>query len=476
MKGKKLQLRMIVFLCLMIMVLTETVLFNRGIYGESLLAQAATKEFEIEEGTVLVKYNGTAKNVKIPKGITRILEGAFMYNHTIESVVIPNTVKEIGYNSFYDCINLKKVTIPKSVIKMGAPSFRNTPWFNKLKRKNNLIIINKIVVDGSKAKGKVIIPDGIVTIADNAFSNNEKITSITFPKSLKYIMRDAFVGAENLKTVNYKGTIEELNLYSFGGTAYHKNLMKQEEVVIENNFVISGYGCSGEVVLPETITGIAVNAFSNSKIKKVVIPDSIVEIPEYSFESCKELEEVILPSKLKTIGDSAFFGCNKLISIDLPDTITRLEAYSLAHTGEIPHIVVPKGVTSLEDGVFYGANFEKITLPNTLTYIGYKVFMYTNAETIKIPKSVKKIQVWSFAHSSMKNITIPSSLKEIPYYAFANMGWLESITIPKSVKKIDEEAFANTENFTIYGVKGSAAEKFAKKYAKKHKITFKELK
>ena len=74
--------------------------------------------------------------------------------------------------------------------------------------------------------------------------------------------------------------------------------------------------------------------------------------------------------------------------------------------------------------------------------------------------------------NKIKSVTIPSSVKSIEHLAFDGCTSLKSITITSSVKSISENAFGYYLNssheyekvagFTIYGTKGSAAEKYAK--------------
>ena len=61
----------------------------------------------------------------------------------------------------------------------------------------------------------------------------------------------------------------------------------------------------------------------------VKIPDSIngrsvTKIGEYAFEERQSLTEVILPNKLESIGDFAFFGCIKLKKLDIPQTVKEI--------------------------------------------------------------------------------------------------------------------------------------------------------
>ena len=73
-------------------------------------------------------------------------------------------------------------------------------------------------------------------------------------------------------------------------------------------------------------------------------------------------------------------------------------------------------------------------------------------------------------HSSFNAVTIPSSITSIGEFAFRGCTGLASVSIPNSVEKIGNCAFGYTygsghyvkiDGFTIYGTKGTAAERYA---------------
>ena len=89
-----------------------------GVFGQS------GSDFVIE-GTVLVKYQGTAKDVVIPAslGITEIGERAFRSNMDITTVKIPAGVTIIGDGAFSYCRNMVSIIIPASVTTIGDGAF-----------------------------------------------------------------------------------------------------------------------------------------------------------------------------------------------------------------------------------------------------------------------------------------------------------------------------------------------------------------
>ena len=91
-------------------------------YGYQFISNTSTQKFDIQDGT-LVKYTGTAKNVVIPDGVTKIGAHAFENCTQVRTVHIPDGVTAIEDYAFSGCNNLTTINIPNSVIKLGEFAF-----------------------------------------------------------------------------------------------------------------------------------------------------------------------------------------------------------------------------------------------------------------------------------------------------------------------------------------------------------------
>ena len=81
-----------------------------------------------------------------------------------------------------------------------------------------------------------------------------------------------------------------------------------------------------------------------------------------------------------------------------------------------------------------------------------------------IPESVRIIDRSAFSTcANLRVVKIENGTAELGYRAFGNCANLEKIYIPESVVKIGGEAFLNCKNLTIYCVKDSFADKYAKR-------------
>lgn len=69
-----------------------------------------------------------------------------------------------------------------------------------------------------------------------------------------------------------------------------------------------------------------------SRIKKVVVPDTVAEIGHLAFGNCKYIEEVVLPDNLTSIDRCAFLGCERLSKINIPSKLQFVGDEAFANT------------------------------------------------------------------------------------------------------------------------------------------------
>lgn len=240
-------------------------------------ANAESSEFEIENG-VLISYSGKGGDITIPDSVISIRDFAFYRNNTITSVTIPNSVTSIGIEAFWNCTNLSKIEIPKSVTHIGSDAFSSTPWMESQQRRNPLVVINDILVNGYVCEGSVVIGNNVKSICTHAFASNTKMTKITLSNTVTSIGSEAFAGCINIKTVVMKDSVTKLGEGAF---CYCKSLAY------------------------------------------VKLSNSLVSIPKGSFEKCYKLVNITIPYSVKKI-NTAFDGCKKLKSITISSRVTEI--------------------------------------------------------------------------------------------------------------------------------------------------------
>ena len=112
---------------------------------------------------------------------------------SIKEVTFGDGVTSIGNIAFKNCSGLTSITIGNSVTSIGIGAFDGTAWYDN--QPDGLVYAGKVAY---KYKGtmtdntKIILEDGTLGIADDAFGGCSDLTSITIPNSLTTIGWQAF--------------------------------------------------------------------------------------------------------------------------------------------------------------------------------------------------------------------------------------------------------------------------------------------
>ena len=211
----------------------------------------------------------------------------------------------------------------------------------------------------------------------------------------------------------------------------------------------------------------------------ISIPDKIDGHPvtmiyEFAFCDLENTKTINIPDSVKVIGAEAFAWSNNLQTINIPTSVTTIDAAAFAGNNKLQSITIPDSVTELGVGAFILCeNLTNVTLPNTISSIPYGTFAgCVSLKKIDIPSSVKTIEKEAFSMTGFTEFIVPYTITSIGAGAFSDCENLVKVTIPKTVTKIVDDIFeGGSEDVTIYGEKGS----YAEKYANKNDISFKAI-
>jgi len=106
---------------------------------------------------------------------------------------------------FYGCTSLASIAVPDSVTNIGIGVFSQTAWFNS--KPNGLIYIGKVAYQyKGTVNTSITILDGTKGIAGAAFASKD-IPSVTIPNSVISIETEAFSNCSSLTSVTFQGAI-----------------------------------------------------------------------------------------------------------------------------------------------------------------------------------------------------------------------------------------------------------------------------
>ena len=254
---------------------------------------------------------------------------------------------------------------------------------------------------------------------------------------------------------------------------------------IQDGQLLGYYGNGGDIVIPDTVTMIAPEAFKgNDNVTSVTIPGSVSAIGYNAFEGCTALERIIFADPVDgaemVIRVNAFIDCPKLYDVEIPATATYVTAN------------VFKGCTSLEaikvhpdnpyyftdsEGVLFGPwvnegvpqysdpNLSLIAYPCGKAEGGYTIpetvhghtvdrvwasgfYDAANLTDIKIPPTITKIGGNAFEGTGLSSVIIPDTVASVDAAAFSNCTKLTDIKLPNGITNVANRLFSGCTNLT----------------------------
>ena len=285
---------------------------------------------------------------------------------------------------------------------------------------------------------------------------------------LPYYSLAEYVTAEE-GTDAYSGT--------YGGFSY---------LVVDGEVTITSFDkkITGSVVVPAVIDGYPVTAigrtaFSECAITSVVLPDSIRIIGNGAFRWNYSLETVRLPASLISIGELAFYGCEKLSGLtEIPAGVKEIgqrafELIAVSSFAVDPQneyfcsfdgVIFTKDMSELvsfpceKTGTFtipastkevrayscLGSKISELIIPDNGIHISEMAFSTTGINSITIPGTAElEMGVFSTCRS-LENVVISEGVEKIPEITFSGCKNLKTVSIPLTVKTIGQRAFSES--------------------------------
>ena len=306
----------------------------------------------------------------------------------------------IGDHAFKSCTNLKTI--------------ENIP--------STLTEIKKWCFEESGLESIDLSNTNVTIMQDGVFFNNASLASVKLPKGLKNFWDHAFCGCKALNNIVMPSTVEGIYNNVFGGCTSLSNVKLNE-------------GC----------TTLGDHVFKDCPLTSFTFPSTLSSIKEYAFEGSRLTSADLSKTKLQYLPNGCFYNCTDLNDVKLPSTLKTPNSGNWVEADDAKY----------GKQAFQKTAIESIDLTNT-QLISLGDYMFADCpklNTVKLPISLKNIWNHAFTGSNLSSITLPPSLQKIDEWAFQNTN-LTDVVIPTSTSHIGEGAFDNNKNLKTVVING----------------------
>ena len=304
-------------------------------------------------------------NISENSNLKIIGSSAFAWDKKLSEIYIPKGVTEIGSQAFCWCYGLGKVTFGineyldkgntikdgEGLKKIGLRAFENC-GFKEIKLPDTLEILEQGVFYNCRSLESIELNEGLTSIPGVTFEECIKLNNVVLPSTIKQIDGNAFKNCTNLTNITLNEGLESIsNVYKDRNSVTYKDGSPFLNAPIKN------------INIPSTLK---VAYFRNSGIEEAILPEGVTE---FSFENCKSLKTVKLPSTVTKIDMNSFKSCTELVSVILPNTLKTIDNYVFQNCTNLSYIELPEGLERINSDAFKNTKIEKIVIPSTVKTI-----------------------------------------------------------------------------------------------------------
>ena len=355
--------------------------------------------------------------------LTKIGRYSFAYCEKLTGFDIPSSLKELEEFVFAYCSSLKKIIIPDTVEKIDISAFRMCTNVTEIKLPGTVKEASEFALFGCDKVITAELPISMVTLANLQRSDDLETLVIVDDGSTELPDKDALNEKKKLKKVVFPDSLTSIP------RAFCRSISALEEVKLPANLKI-----------------ISNASFSKcTNLKTIDLPDTVTEIGAFAFADCTSLKDFTIPDGIKSIGEEAFYNSG-ITSLVVPESVETIDKLAFSHMANLTNATFPAGC-----GITFSdcKNLKTAKITGNPTVIdNYMFYECSQLTDFEIPGSVKKIGYAAFYNTALKEAVIPASVTEIDDWAFGECQNLEKAVLPDGLKSIGGAAFYECPELT----------------------------
>ena len=330
--------------------------------------------------------------------IEKLAPNCFKECSDIEGVVIPDGVRSVGQSAFFNCKRLSEINIPESLEHLGCEAFHDTR-LRRVDLKNVRLIEGGGVFKFCENLDKVSVNPGNLTFVVKDGVLYDKIRravalcprsrkAYVFPAGIEDIYDSAFQRCK-IRNIVIPESVQVVGHCAFNECPLLETVRFKGKDAILCGWAFGNTPSLKSVVLPSRLKSLGDWAIFNHacQMESIVLPDTVEDIDDAVFENCPKLKTISLGKSLRRVGHHAFAGCGQLQSIEFPDTLRELGAEvfrdcvslrTVSFAGDAPALQ-DQNDSSLGDDIYKGAN------PSLVSFVQKDAKGWTD-DSGKLPK------------------------------------------------------------------------------------------
>lgn len=329
------------------------------------------------------------------------------------------------------------------------------------------------IESGITPLSSIVLPKGITTIGDDAFSYNTSLTSIKIPNTVTTIGKRAFYGCTNLTSIEIPDSVTYIGDYCFWNCNRLQKIKLSKKIQTINQGLLEGCSSLTEIEIPEGVESIGYAAFKScDKLTTITLPASLTYITGSALTRLSRLTEVKVADGnnsfkfengilLSKDGKTMYMALLTLTEINVPNGVVSIIGDGLSGSSATK-IILPDTVSSNFGGaVFNGMNkLTTIELSGTsknLKLVDGNLYSYDGKRFIKYMGSSKNFTVPEGVETllsgcitkSMTTLNLPSTLKVIEGWSLTGMSGVKLLNIPASVTTMYTYSFHDNTKLRV---------------------------
>lgn len=177
------------------------------------------------------------------------------------------------------------------------------------------------------------------------------------------------------------------------------------------------------------------------------------------FDSASAIKRIVVKEGITSIGDLAFYNCDKALFVALPESVTKIGNRAFKNCFSLVGIRLPKSLEAIGEASFEACTaLKSLDMPQALKSIGNYAFINcTTLSTVSIPQGVTELGRVVFAYcTGLTRAEILCSLTRVPDWTFYGCTALRAVALPQTVTEAGEYAFENCDNLSGIYYDGTA--------------------